>query len=278
VTAWLDGTLVPLEQARVSVLDHGLVVGDGVFETLRVYRGAPFAWSRHLARLRTSAGGLGLEVPADELLRAATDAVLVANGLREARLRITVTGGPGPPGSGKSDAPPTVFLLAFPLEPSTPTTDVVIAPWTRNEHGALAGLKTISYAANVRALSYARERGAGEAIFANTRHNLCEATGSNVFLVSDSTVCTPPASAGCLLGVTRALLLELCAELGIAAVERDVELGALAGADEAFLTSTTREVQPIAHVDGVALPAAPGPVSKQLAAAFKELVARETDP
>ena len=278
MTAWLDGALVPLEQARVSVLDHGLVVGDGVFETLRVYRGVPFAWSRHLARLRVSAGGLGLGVPADEHLRAAADAVLEANDLREARLRITVTGGPGPPGSGKGSAPATVFLLAFPIEPPAPTTDVVIAPWTRNEHGALAGLKTISYAANVRALAYAREHGAGEAIFANTRRNLCEATGSNVFLVRDSTLCTPPASAGCLLGVTRALVLELCKDLGIVAVERDVELGALAGADEAFLSSTTREVQPIAHVDGEALAAAPGPVSTQLTAAFKDLVARELDP
>jgi branched-chain amino acid aminotransferase len=217
-------------------------------------------------------------VPADGHLRGAADAVLEANGLREARLRITVTGGPGPPGSGKGDAPATVFLLAFPIEPAAPTTDVVIAPWTRNEHGALTGLKTISYAANVRALAYAREHGAGEAIFANTRGNLCEATGSNVFVVRDGTLCTPPASAGCLLGVTRALLLELCEELGIAAMTRDVELGALKGADEAFLSSTTREVQPIAHVDGFALPAAPGPVSTQLAAAFKDLVARETDP
>jgi branched-chain amino acid aminotransferase len=278
VTAWLDGALVPLEQARVSVLDHGLVVGDGVFETLRVYRGVPFAWRRHLARLRISAGGLGLEVPDDGHLRSAADAVLGANHLREARLRITVTGGPGPPGSGKGDAPATVFLLAFPLEPPAPTTDVVIAPWTRNEHGALTGLKTISYAANVRALAYARERGAGEAIFANTRGNLCEATGSNVFIVRDGTLCTPPASAGCLLGVTRALLLELCEKLGIAAMERDLELGALARADEAFLSSTTREVQPIDHVDGVALAAAPGPLSTQLAAAFKDLVAREVDP
>ncbi len=114
MTAWVDGALVPLEQARVSVLDHGLVVGDGVFETLRVYRGLPFAWRRHLARLRVSAGGLGLVVPADDHLRAAADAVLEANGLQEARLRITVTGGPGPPGSGKGYAPATVFLLAFP--------------------------------------------------------------------------------------------------------------------------------------------------------------------
>jgi branched-chain amino acid aminotransferase len=278
MTAWVNGALVPIAEARVSVLDHGLVVGDGVFETLRVYARVPFAWTRHLARLRVSAGGLGLGVPDADELRAAADAVIAANDLRDARLRITVTGGPGPPGSGKGDAPPTVFLLAFPLEPPAQTSDVVIAPWTRNERGALAGLKTISYAGNVRALAYARERGAGEAIFANTCGNLCEATGSNVFLVDNGALCTPPASAGCLLGVTRALLLELCGELGLAAEERDVEVGALARADEAFLSSTTREVQPIAHVDGIGLPAAPGPVSTKLAAAFKELVATTTDP
>lgn len=276
--AWVDGRLVPLDAARVSVLDHGLVVGDGVFETLRVYRGVPFAWTRHLARLRASADGLGLALPASEVLREAADAVLEENGLTEARLRITVTGGPAPPGSARGGAHPTAFVLAFPIEPPTPAADVVVVPWTRNEHDALAGLKTISYAGNVRALAYAAERGAGEAIFANTHGNLCEATGSNVFCVLDGVLVTPPASAGCLLGVTRALVLELCRAHGIDAVERDVPVGALARAEEAFLSSTTREVQPIARVDGVALPAAPGPVGAQLAAAFRDLVARDLDP
>jgi branched-chain amino acid aminotransferase len=278
MTAWVDGRLLPLEEARVSVLDHGLVVGDGVFETLRVYDRVPFAWTRHLARLRSSADGLGLDIPPVDELRAASDAVLEANGLREARLRITVTGGVAPPGSGRGHGPPTAFVLAFPFEPAADTIDVVVAPWTRNEHGALAGLKTISYGANVRALAYAAARDAGEAIFANTAGNLCEATGSNVFLVRDDVLVTPPASAGCLLGVTRALLLELCSEIGIAVEERDVEIGALGHADEAFLSSTTREVQPIAHVDGVALPAAPGPLSTRLATAFGKLVARNPDP
>ena len=276
--AWVAGALVPLREARVSVLDHGLTVGDGVFETLRVYDAVPFAWTRHLARLRVSAEGLGIGVPDADELRAAADAVIAANDLRDARLRITVTGGPAPPGSGRGDGPPTAFVLAFPVEPPAPSTDVALAPWSRNEHGALAGLKTISYAANVRALAYAAERGAGEAIFPNTRGELCEATGSNVFLVRDGTLCTPPASSGCLLGVTRGLLLELCASLGIDAVERAVEIGALAQASEAFLSSTTREVQPIARIDGVALPAAPGPVSIRLAAAFKDLVASTPDP
>jgi len=278
LTAWIDGELVPLAQARVSVLDHGLVVGDGVFETLRVYDGVPFAWTRHLARLKASATGLGLEAPDAAQLRAASDAVLEANDLREARLRITVTGGPAPPGSGRGSEPATAFVLAFPIDPAAPTTDVVVAPWSRNENGALAGLKTISYAANVRALAYATERNAGEAIFPNTQGNLCEATGSNVFVVHDGVVRTPPAGAGCLLGVTRALVLGSCAAMGIAAEEVDLPIAALARADEAFLSSTTREVQPIAHVDGFALPSAPGAISARLAESFKRLTAETPDP
>ena len=273
---WIDGELVPIERARVSPLDHGLTVGDGVFETLRVYAGTPFAWRRHLERLRASADALGLPVPDAGELRLAADAVLRANHLDEARLRITVTGGPAPPGSSRARAAsPTAFVVAAPMTPSEPTADVVIAPWTRNEHGALAGLKTISYAANVRALAYAEERGAQEAVFANTAGNLCEATGSNVFLVLDGVLVTPPPSAGCLQGVTRALVIELCEG---SCEERDVPIDALRHADEAFLSSTTREVQPIARVDGVALRNAPGPVTTRLAVAFSELVARDLDP
>jgi branched-chain amino acid aminotransferase len=276
--AWLDGELLPLAEARVSVLDHGLVVGDGVFETLRVYRGVPFAWTRHFARLCASALGLGLELPDNDELRSAADAVIAANDLRDARLRITVTGGIAPPGSGRGEAAPTAFLLAFPIEPAAASVDVVLAPWSRNENGALAGLKTISYAANVRALAYAKQHGAGEAILTNTRGNLCEATGSNVFVLHNGVLATPPASAGCLLGVTRALLLELARDAGLRAEERDLAVDALVGSDEAFLSSTTREVQPIAHVDGRALASVGGPVSTQLADAFRELVARDLDP
>jgi branched-chain amino acid aminotransferase len=276
--AWIDGALLPLADARVSVLDHGLVVGDGVFETLRVYRGVPFAWTRHFARLGASAGGLGLGLPDANELRAAADAVIAANELTEARLRITVTGGIAPPGSGRAEAVPTTFLLASAIEPAAPTVDVVLAPWSRNEQGALAGLKTISYAANVRALAYAKDRGAGEAIFMNTRGNLCEATGSNVFVVRDGVLMTPPASAGCLLGVTRALLLELAHGAGLAAEERDLAADTLFDSEEVFLSSTTREVQPISRVDDRALASTGGPVSTQLADAFRELVARDLDP
>jgi len=130
----------------------------------------------------------------------------------------------------------------------------------------------------VRALAYAREHGAGEAVFPNTRGELCEATGSNVFLVLAGVLHTPPAEAGCLLGVTRALILELAADLGLAIEETSLPLETLHRADEAFLSSTTREVQSIAKVDGGALPLAPGPVTERLAGAFSELVARDLDP
>jgi len=274
----VNGELGPVDALRVSPLDHGLLVGDGVFETLRVYGGVPFAWTRHLQRLARSAAGLGLEIPEVATLRTWSEAVLAANDLTEARLRITITGGPAPLGSERAAVAPTVVVAASGLTPWPPTADVVTVPWPRNERGATAGLKTISYAENVRALAHAHERGASEAIFANTRGELCEATGSNVFLVEDGSLVTPPESSGCLLGVTRALVLELAEKLDIDAMETDRPLDALAAADEAFLSSTTREVQAIAHVDGAALPVAPGPLTTRLAEAFDALVALDVDP
>lgn len=274
----VNGEIGDAETLRISPLDHGLLVGDGVFETMRVYRGVPFAWTRHLERLERSAAGLGLALPSVADLREQADAVLQANSLSEARLRITITGGPAPLGSERAAVAPTVVIAASALTPWPPSADVVTVPWPRNERGATAGLKTISYADNVRALAYAHERGAGEAIFANTRGELCEATGSNVFVVRGGALMTPPADSGCLLGVTRALVLELARDLGVASAEAALPMDALVAADEAFLSSTTREVQAIAHVDGTPLPAAPGPVTEQLSAAFAELVTRDINP
>jgi branched-chain amino acid aminotransferase len=274
-TLWVDGALVDEAAARVSPMDHGLLTGDGVFETLRVYGGVPFAWDRHLDRLARSAGALGLPLPEVETLRGAADAVIAANDLADARLRITVTGGPAPLGSERGDHPPTVIVAVGRLRTWPESEQVVVVPWTRNERGATAGLKTISYAENVRALAYAHEQGANEAIFANTRDELCEATGSNVFVVERDVVRTPPESSGCLAGVTRAYVLELCARDRIPCEEVDLPMHALTTADEAFLTSSTREVQAIATVDGSALPAAPGPITQRLRDAFRARVAEE---
>ncbi len=278
VFVWVDGGLCEEGQARISPFDHGLLTGDGVFETLRVYGGHPFARTRHLERLSRSAAGMGLHLPAGDVLRAAATAVLEANDLAEARLRITITGGPAPLGSDRGDAGPTVVVAGSALALWAETVPVATVPWPRNERGALAGLKTISYGENVRALAHAAELGAGEAIFANTRGELCEGTGTNVFVVAGGRLRTPPAAAGCLLGVTRALVMELAADLDVDAAEADLPLSALATADEAFLTSSTREVQAISAVDGAPLPEAPGPVTTSLAEAFKVLVAADLDP
>jgi branched-chain amino acid aminotransferase len=275
---WLDGELVPVEDARISPFDHGLLVGDGVFETIRVYDGQPFAWTRHLDRLADSASGLGLPVPDRAELRRAAEAVLVANAHADGRLRITVTGGVAPLGSERGTAGTTVVVASSLLHAWPDSERVVIVPWVRNDRGATAGMKTTSYAENVRALAYAHERGASEAIFANTRDELCEATGSNVFVVRDDAIATPPGSSGCLLGVTRALVIELAAESGIEVDESPLPLDALRDADEAFLTSTTRQVQPIAAVDDRRLPTVCGSVTATLAKAFDALVARDLDP
>lgn len=277
---WINGSLVGEDEAYVSFRDHGLVVGDGVFETVKVVDGRPFALTRHLARLRRSALGLGL--PAPDLDAVRDGAWRVVEGAGDdgpgageiGRLRITVTGGPGPLGSGRyADAAPSVVIALATQAVPEGTDDVAVVPWSRNEHGALAGLKTTSYGENVRALAYAHERGAGEAIFGNTAGSLCEGTGSNVFVVRDGELVTPPLSAGCLAGVTRALVLEW-----VGGTERDLPLDALATADEAFLTSTARDVRPIRAVDGRALPAAPGPVTREAMDVFAKRSAEDIDP
>ncbi len=271
--AWVDGALVEPNRAVVSAFDHGLTVGDGVFETLRVAGGVPFALRRHLDRLATSASVLGLTLPARGVLEGAVAEVVAAAGLAEARLRLTVTGGPAPLGSGRGTAGPTVVVAVAALEPLPPSAGVAVVPWARNERSAVCGAKTTSYAENVVALAHARRSGAGEAIFANTRGELCEGTGSNIVIGVGGRLVTPPLSSGCLAGVTRALVLT-CADVA----EATLSIGALAEADEAFLTSTTRDVQPIATVDGLPLPAAPGPLTAEAMQAFAALVAGNPDP
>ena len=270
---WINGGLVDPPTASVSAFDHGLTVGDGVFETLRVYGGTPFALRRHLDRLARSAAGLALPVPERAELERACAEVVAAGGLADARLRLTVTGGPGPLGSPRGAGPPTVVAAVAPLAPVPPAAAVVVAPWPRNERGPLAGLKTTSYAENVVLLGWAKERGAEEAIVADTTGRLCEGTGANVFVVHDGRLRTPALASGCLAGVTRALVLATTD-----AEEVDLPLDALATADEAFLTSSTREVQAIGEVDGRPLPTTPGPCTSGAAAAFRALVASDLDP
>lgn len=272
MTLWVNGRLVDDDAPVLRADDHGLVVGDGVFETCKVLDGVAFARTRHLRRLRASAGALQLDYDEAEVNRG-IDAVV--GGTRgTARLRITVTGGPSPYASTRGDGPPTVLVAASPLSAWSGTADVATVPWTRNENAATAGAKTTSYADNVVALHRAHGKGASEAIFGNTRGELCEGTGSNVFVGIGGQLVTPPLTSGCLAGITRELLLEWLGDVA----EQAVPLSALAGADEAFLASSTRDIQPVRSVDGMVLAHAPGPLTRRAATVFAERSAQDPDP
>ena len=275
-TVWLNGSLVDAGDATVPVSDHGLTVGDGVFETMRTERGVPFAVTRHLRRLRASLGGLGLTLDrSDDELREAL--IAVADTVQgPAKVRLTVTAGPGPLGSGRDDDEMTVVVAAASLDAWPETGEAITVPWRRNEHSAVAGLKTTSYAENVVALARALDAGATEALLANTAGDLCEGTGSNVFVVVDGDVLTPPLSSGCLAGITRALVLEAL-DVDVTIREADLPLDVLTTADEVFLTSSTRDVQGQHRIDDRTLPA-PGPVTSAVATAFARLAAADLDP
>jgi branched-chain amino acid aminotransferase len=280
-TLWVDGVLGGPEDARVAATDHGLTVGDGVFETCKVVDGRPFALTRHLRRLARSAAVLGLEVPQDAVLRRAVDDVLVAHQEREGdvtlgRLRLTLTGGPGPLGSERAPGTGTLVVAVTATAPWPADIAVATVPWARNERSAIAGAKTTSYAENVVALAEAKRRGAHEALFANTTGRLCEGTGSNVIVLDGDVLATPPLASGCLAGITRELLLEWAAEEGLPVVERDLPVDVLATAPDVLLTSSTRDVQPVAVVDGRAVPGSE--LGRAAAAMFAARAAKDLDP
>jgi branched-chain amino acid aminotransferase len=270
-----DGDLVDEAQAKVSVLDHGFTVGDGIFETLKVTWEGAFAVSRHITRLGVSANAMGLAEPDADIVRIAVDEVLAANAGEFGnlgRLRITYTGGIAKYGSERGDAVPTLVVGLTAATAWPDTEDVVTVPWTRNPDSAISGVKTTSYGENVVAFNYAHERGAGEGLLANTRGELCEGTASNVFVVVDGRVLAPPLSSGCLAGITRGLVMEW-----FGAEERAMPIEVLTEADEIFVTSATRSVHPVVRVDDRTW-SIPGPISRDLRAAFDAQAAKDIDP
>lgn len=280
---WVNGRLSEPDAARISPFDHGFTVGDGVFETCKVVGGEPFALTRHLRRLDRSAAGLGLPTIDHELVRTGIKELLAAEP-DAGRLRITVTGGPGPLGSDRGDEGITLTLAVSPESAWEAATSVAVVPWVRNERSAVAGLKTTSYAENVVALDRAHRHDSSEAILANTVGDLCEGTGSNIFVVFDGQLLTPSLSGGCLAGITRELVLEWCG-----AQEAELPLASLRDVHEAFLTSSTRDVQPIRRIvwsvgqgaegggaDVQSLDV--GPVTTRARAMFAERAAATLDP
>jgi branched-chain amino acid aminotransferase len=270
---WLGGRVYDdPQQATVAGTDHGLVVGDGVFETLKVTERGAFAVRRHLDRLSRSAAALHLPAPDHAQVREAIDAVLDGREFRRGKLRITYTGGRGPLSSEAAYGAPTLIVALAPADAAAQLASIVTAPWTRNERGALTGVKSTSYAENVRTLGYAAERMASEAIFLNTAGHICEGTGSNIFLVFGDAVVTPPLSAGPLAGITRELIMEWSS-----VEERNLTLVEAKRADEVFLTSSMRDVQGIERWDDLNLNPA-RPVTDAYAATFAERSKADIDP
>ncbi|MFM2176686.1 MAG: hypothetical protein RL015_784 [Verrucomicrobiota bacterium] len=247
---WLNGAVLPGCEAHLSPWDQGILVGEGVFETLVARQGFVIAFQEHWIRLNHSCAALGLTSPSESECMAALHQVLTANEMLDARLRITITSGVGVLASDLSPQKQTMWITAAPLPVWPATENVCLSPWPVNERGALSGVKSISYGENVQSLRYAKARGCGEAIMLNTKDELCEGTGSNVFLVIDGTLVTPPLSSGCLAGVTRLLVLDACRRAGIPYHEKSTPSIWLDRCEEAFLTSSTRDVHPIGTLTG----------------------------
>lgn len=285
LVVWADGRVLAPGERVLSPVDHGLTVGDGVFETCGVVGGRAFALTRHLDRLRASARGLGLDDPDEDLLRdAVTEVLRQAPGA--GRLRITVTAGLGPLGSARTPGEPqTVVVVAGPggAVPAPAPARAVRVPWVRNERSPVVGLKTTSYAENVVALARATAQGADEALLANTVGDLCEGTGSNVFVEVGGELLTPPLSSGCLAGITRALVLEWSAAAGLPVREAapgelpwsvlDDVVGRGSGL---VLTGSVRTTVPVVRLD--ATPLDISPLTQRVVDLYATRAADDVDP
>lgn len=255
---WLNGRLTPLGEAVISPFDRGYQVGFGAFETMHARDGRVFAITRHWQRLCHSCQVLGMTPPELPVFADAIQQSVQANPFHDARVRFTISR------SGEGGVTMLVTVVEAPVYDGEAR--VASVPWPRNELSPLGGVKSLSYADNVLGLEHAMNRGAGEAVFGNTRGELCEGAGSNVFLVpaDGDVLVTPPLEAGCLPGVMRGLVIELAEANGIPIEQKAVPFSSLSQAREAFLTSSTRYVQAISHVDDQPLSRSPGPCTVRL--------------
>lgn len=278
---WVDGRLVPAREAAVSPFDAGFLLGYGVFETMRSYRGRVFRLEKHLERLAAGCRRLGISgVPEPAALGRAVAQTLQANGLTAARVRITVTAGrEAAPGTGPAAGEPTVVVMAFPLSPETEhpvSWTAATCPYPVFSGDPLLPVKTVSRAGLVLARREARAAGYDEALLVNERGVYTEGTVTNLFVVRGRVLQTPPVSDGLLPGLTRDVVRELAGELGLEFREASVRAEELAAGDEVFLTNAVVGLVPLAALDGVPLGGAvPGPRVVLLQQAYRALWRRE---
>jgi len=286
-TVSIDGVIVEPGNARVSVYDRGFLYGDAVFEVLRTYAGVPFALDEHVARLRRSAERVFIVLPVEDgILRDDIERAIAAAGNGESYVRVIVTRGAGPLSLDPDPAgAPLRVILVEPVAP--PPRDayahgiavILVHSRRATDDTSAAGAKVGNYLANLLALREAKARGAQEALIVDPRGHVVEGASSNVFVVQAGRLATPPESAGILAGITRAHILAAARELGVPIEERDLSTADLMGADEAFLTSSIRELLAIVQVDGRPVGGGvPGPVSRALHRSFRQRVGMGARP
>jgi branched-chain amino acid aminotransferase len=283
----IDGVLRGPDDAKVSVYDRGFLFGDAVFEVLRTYRGAPFAWDEHFARLQRSAERVFIDLPVDRTtLRGEVEQGLVAARNDESSVRIVLTRGVGPVGldPGLAGRPLRVVLVERVTAPPREMYEAGIAAVTvrtqRSADGTVAaGAKVTNYLESLLAVREAKSRGADEALIVDGRGEVLEGATSNVFVARGGRLTTPPLEAGILAGITRAHVLESAAAAGLAVDEGALRPEDLYGADEVFITSSIRELLPVTRVDGRMIGrGAPGPITRSLHRAFRATVGLGGDP
>ena len=277
---YINGRLVDKEDAKVSVYDHGLLYGDGVFEGLRSYSGKVFRLDRHLDRLYESARAIWLEIPIkqSDLANAVND-TLRANSLEDAYIRLVVTRGAGSLGLDPNrTSDPQVIIITdkialYPAELYERGLDIITASTIRNHPAALSPrIKSLNYLNNILAKIEGLQAGCIEALMLNTKGEVAECTGDNIFLVRGGVLLTPPLDAGILEGVTRDAVIELARQSKIEVREMPLTKHDVYVADECFLTGTAAEVIPVVKVDGRVIgPGTPGPVTRDLRERFHKL-------
>jgi branched-chain amino acid aminotransferase len=277
---YVNGTIVPAHEAVIPVYDHGFLYGEGVYETLRTYNRVPFLYDRHARRLRASANYLHLDVPFDDnaLRRSIQQTMEAAGELSEAYVRVLLTRGVGELTYDPTATPtPSLVIIVKPLE-ETPAhvieqgVRVALVPVLRNHPGSVNPIiKSNNLLNNALAMQEAYRRNAEEGLMCNYRGELSECSQANFFLVRDGVALTPKSAAGLLEGVTRAFLFEVGRDLGIPVRDETLHPADLDNADEAFITSTTRELSPVTRIDHRVIGSGkPGPITLKLLDGYRQ--------
>ena len=284
---YIDGQYFDEQNAKISVFDHGLLYGDGIFEGIRAYNGRVFRLKEHIDRLFYSAKAILLTIPIShaEMMKAVVDTCR-ENGLRDGYIRLLVTRGVGTLGLNPNKCKrPSVIVIAdkiqlYPKEYYERGLDIITVPTTRNLHNAVnPAIKSLNYLNNILAKIEANNGGCEEAIMLNSEGYVAECTGDNIFIVRGNELLTPPLSAGALYGITRGVVMDLAREAGLKVSEPNLTRYDIFNADECFVTGTGAEVVPVVKVDGRVIGSGkPGPRTQELVKKYHDLVQSSGEP